>query len=122
MPEVKSVREPLSWCPKYIEEFNAGKWECRNFDARDSKGRIVGAAALRFTLTAEPIAMRPQKERSCLGLPPGFYYCYEPGALRDGKGFGAICRMRYFTTEAEREAAVEKYFGGAQKRAAKVRT
>jgi len=70
-----------------------------SFFVRDTKGRTVGARA------------RMWKEDG--------RFCYRPGALRNGQPFGANQPAGRFGTEAERDAAVEKYFTGARKRAAK---
>lgn len=104
--------------------------EVRDFDARDSKGRVIGGRALilSFTyraLTDDEIAANSGKfgysgtviepERAARTL-----FGMRPHALRDGAAFGAyhgVSAMRDTLEEAQADAV--KYFEGAAKRAEK---
>ena len=98
----------------------------KTFDAIDSKGRKVGASVWKYSQVLTPV---PQAEidRGWFGfiyegeeaLSDTTIFAYEPRALRDGESFGASHRTHYFRTEAERDAACDKYFASAEKRAAK---
>jgi hypothetical protein len=98
--------------------------ERRDFGVRDSKGRAIGGLVQRYTVETR---LRTDADGDygivyMLDAQPGTFYCYKPHATRDGKSFGAIQPSVWFATAAERDAAVEKYFAGAAKRAPKVRT
>jgi hypothetical protein len=97
------------------------------FNIADSKGRKVGASAMIFSQVLQPV---PQEEIDRGGwfhwvmegaeeLSGTTVYGYEPQALRDGNFFGSSHACKRFFTEAERDAAVAKYFANAEKRAAK---
>lgn len=94
--------------------------EQRNFGVKDSKGRVVGGRVSRITLTTTPVKSAYAEKSWRMVIEPGVYHTYEPSATRNGALFGASQRRRWFTTEAECQAAIEKYFSDAAKRAAKL--
>lgn len=99
----------------------------RNFDFVDSKRRTIGASAWKWSQVLTPV---PQEEidRGWFGfiyegeesLNGTTVFAYQPHGLRAGEYFGASQGTFYFRTEAERDAAAEKYFKNAEKRAAKL--
>jgi hypothetical protein len=88
-----------------------------SFGVVDCKGRVIGAHAWTFELDFVEIS---QDAPSYYTMEPGHYFVFCPQAIRDRVSFGAIQRDRYFKTEAERDAAVNKYLIDARKRAVKL--
>lgn len=89
----------------------------RAFDYVDSKGRRIGG---RVSLSTVNVVADETGDSSLLARDwLGFRFVACPGALRDGRSFGAIQRNHYFETVEERDAYVVKYFRDAEKRAAK---
>jgi len=94
--------------------------EVREFNHRDRLGRLIGARADRSTVSYVDLTEAELETRRCWNcIPAGTYFAFQPSALRNGRHYGASQREQLFTTEAEREAAVAKYFRDAEKRAAK---
>ncbi len=93
------------------------KYEKRNFDVVDAKGRVIGGSVK--TWTEERVVS--DAKTNWLSSWVGIKYFYEPHALRDGQYFGAIQNCKCFDTADERDAAVEKYFANATKRAVKAK-
>lgn len=87
----------------------------RTFADLDKKGRTIGGI-----VTLREVDMAPGEDQygSYCNMEPGHYFTMTPQATRNGSGYGASQFTRYFKTEAERTAAVEKYFADAAKRAA----
>lgn len=107
-----------------ISDVRTGQ-ETREFDAVDTKGRRFGAAATKTTQvyetqqraiwpTAHNLANANENRR-----PDGTYYAFRPTAMRGGDFFGASHGENIYASEAERDAAVERYFADAEKRALK---
>lgn len=74
----------------------------RNFGYLDRMGRLIGA---RVRIQDNIVPDRP--------------FSFVPTATRNGKRYGATSDFRCFRSAAERDAAIEKYFADAEKRAAK---
>lgn len=98
----------------------------RHFDAFDNKGRQFGAMVRKFrcAYVADEVELWdfPQNIKSATKRAERAgrtYYGFRPHALRDGALFGASHGEQHFSTAAERDAAVEKYFAQAEKRAMK---
>jgi hypothetical protein len=87
--------------------------QTQEYDATDRFGRRIGARASLETV------VWVEDEKGWSSVPAGTYYVFKPHALRDGKSYGASQPAQQFATQAERQAAVNKYFLGAQKRALK---
>ena len=87
----------------------------RFFGITDSKGRRVGA--LVWLGVGEFIPAVPG--RTTWSTPVGSYFTARPSATRDSYEFGPAQRERFFATARERDAWVEKYFAGAERRAIK---
>jgi hypothetical protein len=84
------------------------------FGCSDGKGRWVGAIIYR--------SLDDGQEDQCgyPGYEPGLYYTFRPMAARNGLPYGGGRQPHYhFKSEAEREAAIEKYLASAKKRALK---
>lgn len=88
--------------------------ETRNFDAIDTKGRRFGARARVVLETRTPVTGGHRLSKWL-----GQQYRLDVHALRDGVSFGAGGNHTYHATLADAEAAVEKYFAGAEQRALK---
>lgn len=86
----------------------------RNFDAKDSRGRVIGG---RVVIREEVRAVEAGSSRLSKWIGTKISIC--PQALRDGVDFGACQAERYFDTIEEARAAAEDYFAKAIKRAAK---
>lgn len=88
----------------------------RDFGVLDRKGRSIGA-----TVWLREVGMAEGKSAhgSYYNMAPGHYFVMTVQATRAGVAYGACQQRQYFKTEAERDAAVEKYFREAAKRAAK---
>lgn len=80
------------------------------FGIYDNKKREIGA----LVYTWQHTAPRWYGDTQVVG----FYY-FRPQAMRGGETFGACKPPQGFRTEAERDAAVAKYFRGARERAHK---
>lgn len=94
----------------------------RTFDAKDSKGRVLGSIVWMGTSEVaeqkNPNGCYYRVEASAIGTTQFFM---EPHALRNGEQFGALQRRRYFPTIEARDAAVAAYFLNAEKRATRAR-
>jgi hypothetical protein len=89
----------------------------RSFGVLDAKGREIGGSIsigreIRTPRLAEAKGYSITKE--C-----GEWLTASPGALRDGKRFGSSHGWQYFSSQAELDAYVAKYFADAEKRARK---
>lgn len=94
---------------------------CRNFDARDSKGRVIGARA---SLWEVDFTLIPESEARDLRFgfvrhEPGHFFAFEPHALRDGAAYGSSHGYKTFSSREDRDVAVARYFREAEKRAAR---
>lgn len=92
----------------------------REFDAVDSKGRRLGAAAHKFT------GVRVHKPRMLYVCTPqeqldpaGPVWGFSPSSRRNGEHFGASQSCRWFETAEQRDEAIAKYLAQAEKAAAK---
>lgn len=103
---------------------NTGRVE-RAFDAWDSKGRRIGARANLLeadrTIFTTSVWV-PDGQEAPPPKPAAHVYGFWPCATRDGEWFGASHPCSWFDTTAERDAAIAKYFAGAEKRAMKANT
>lgn len=93
------------------------KIDARETAHKDRKGRVIGGLVQTATVTHVPV-----EEGQTWGyrrVAGSVVYTYTPSATRDGQRYGASQAMCDFDTAAERDAAVEKYFAGVAKRAAK---
>ena len=88
----------------------------RSFGVKDRLGREIGASAYLFEAT---FALAEDDSRCGYFVTPGHYFGFCPQATRNGLKYGAVQSDVYFATAEERDAAVEAYFAGAAKRAAK---
>lgn len=90
--------------------------EAHDFNVCDSRGRLIGAVI--YYREIELVEAAPET-RSWYNHPAGYWYTATMQATRDGKPYGASQTRRWFATEAEREAAVNKYLADARKRVEK---
>ena len=88
--------------------------DVRDFDAVDTKGRRFGAR-IRISLERRDGKVDGHSLSTWLGQK----YRLEVQALRGGVSFGGGCNDTYHATLADAQAAAEKYFIGAEKRALK---
>lgn len=86
--------------------------EDRNFDAVDKKGRRFGAR-IRISLERRDAKVDGRSLSTWLGQK----YLLRVQALRGGASYGGGYNNTYHTTLADAQAAAEKYFIGAEKRA-----
>jgi len=108
----------------------------RDFGITDSKGRKLGARASTRDLCLTVAEYQDYGDRGSprlgkakehgvewlrTGTPDGPCFTLHVAATRDGADFGASQPCRHFRTRAERDAALERYFRDAAKRAAKGR-
>lgn len=91
----------------------------RDFGVTDQRGRRMGGIAFLATAVYSPLSADALPYASYTTIEPGTYYAFTPHATRNGERYGACQHTKLFATEAERAIAVEKYFAGAQKRAAR---
>lgn len=101
-----------------------GETIARTFDAFDTKGRQFGArvrlTTYEYAETTSEVWNSPRTIDWLKNQPaPGTHYGFRPHAERGGKSYGASQGDRIFPTEAERDAAVEKYFATAERGALK---
>lgn len=105
--------------------FEQGPREVRETCHSDRFGRLIGGQVYRFAANAVALA---EGETAPAGwsrwsvsesIPTGPVFGYIPGATRNGEHYGASQGRRFFSTEAARDAAVEKYFADVEKRARK---
>lgn len=90
------------------------------FGVKDNKGREIGARVTIFEIEFVALNHELAEFERYSPNPSGRVFSYDPTALRNGRPFGAgFQHGGYFATAAERDAAVEKYFKGARKRAEK---
>lgn len=75
--------------------------EIREFNAKDPKGRIIGAKA---------VAWNGEKDGHTA-------YFFQPQGMRGGFEYGAMQRTQVFYNEFQRSLAILNYFKGAEKRA-----
>lgn len=101
---------------KTERKFTPEVYEHFEFPYVDSRGRKVGARIARFEATYTEVG---QDARSWYSRAPGHYFAFHPWATRNGQRYGASQREQFFSTEAEREAAIQKYLKAAFKRASK---
>lgn len=103
---------------KVTDILNEGT-ERHEFEARDSRGRVIGSRITFSVVTFEPLTAEETGKRGYYTIVPGTYYVVDTHATRDGKDYGAIQPDQRFTTELDRFNYVEKYLATAEKRAAK---
>lgn len=108
-------------------EFNV----TQDFGVTDKKGRALGASVALFECDYVQVAVKleqsysgpyvvdadPSEHYCPLQVEPGHVWGFIPCSTRDGDGFGACQSERYFRSQEERDAAVEKYFKSARNRA-----
>lgn len=93
------------------------KTDLRETCHKDSKGRLIGGLVQTATVTHVPV---PEGQSWGYRRVAGsVVYTYTPCATRDGVHYGASHAPVDFDTAEARDAAVEKYFAGVAKRAAK---
>lgn len=88
----------------------------RDFGVQDRFGRKIGAAAVTYETTYVELE---DQTNGGYTQPAGHYFTFRPCATRNGIGYGASQGRHNFKTIEERQAAIDKYFAGAQKRAIK---
>lgn len=100
--------------------------EVRETAEQDRLGRQIGGRVHRFAtnMVRRDEGALPGDWRHFLrpvkGLPPsGPVFGFIPSATRNKRPYGASQPFRLFGSEAEREAAIEDYFRGVARRAAK---
>lgn len=103
--------------------------EIRETAFRDSRGRLAGGSVRRADYAARLLAdgekMVHTPGASYWSAPSvgigedGRTYAFRPHSTRDGKAYGATQAQKFYATPAERDAAVEAYFVGMEKRARK---
>lgn len=86
--------------------------DSRDFDAIDTKGRRFGARARIYLERRDAKA-----DGHSLSTWLGQKYCLRVQALRNGISYGGGFNQTYHATLAEAQAAAEKYFISAEKRA-----
>jgi hypothetical protein len=86
---------------------------------RDRLGRVIGGRASTWSAWYELTGEPERADGRCWYLPEGQVWAFCPHATRDGIVYGASQSDQFYATEAERDAAVELYFVGMEKRAAK---
>jgi hypothetical protein len=92
--------------------------EVIDFNRKDKKGRAIGARIYRGVATfVDFVEGDGRLFAFCTNRPAGDYLWYSQQATRNGNIFGPAQPYHYFDTEAEREAAIQKYLKGARKRA-----
>lgn len=89
--------------------------ETRDFGVVDRWGRRIGASAALYSA----VYVATPGGSSGWNIAPGTYFCFCPGATRNGEHYGAAQQTRRFATEDERDAAVQAYFAAAAKRVAR---
>lgn len=92
------------------------------YPAVDKQMRTIGADAVTYELDYVEATAEELVKFAAYGLSSkaaGHYFAFYPSATRDGHHFGAAKPEQLFSTAAARDAAIDKYFAGAQKRAAK---
>ena len=94
------------------------------FGIADSKDREIGAKATVLeadfvAATAEELVKIAAGRLSFYVENPGHYFGFRPHATRNGQDFGASHHDQLFLTARARDAAVEKYFTNARRRAIK---
>lgn len=89
--------------------------EARQWGTHDRLGRLIGNTVTTYEVTFAPA---PEDARSwSYTMVPGLYFAMYSQATRNGERHQASSREQFFTTAAERDAAVAKHFKGAEKRA-----
>ena len=88
--------------------------EKHSFGYADKAGRALGCIVSYTLATFEQI---PDSARLFYNVKPGRYFAWNGQVTRNGAEFGAIQPTHYCETEAERDAAVQKYIANAKKRA-----
>ena len=92
--------------------------EVHDFGVKDTRGRAIGAKV--YYREIELVEFTPEQYQVYYALPAGYYYVATMRATRNGADYGASQPRKYFTTEAERDAAVAKYLKQARSRALKL--
>lgn len=102
--------------------------QVRDFGVVDKKGRKLGATCFTGTLVRRGVFLTAEQKANRYGgrgyvcdpaLLGKLVYWYRPNATRNGVGFGASQQEKEFSTAAERDAAVAKYWKGAERTARK---
>lgn len=89
------------------------KSEIRETAHHDSRGRLIGGQV--WTWESDWV----ECDRLGWSVEPGHYFSFTTHSTRDRVNYGASQKTYRFASAAERDAAVEKYFVGVAKRAAK---
>ena len=104
----------------YITSTETIDGETLDFGIWDNKGRSVGCTVHIERVNIEVREREPDTTFLDMGLlEDGAVYRFRPQSTRDGEKFGASQMERYFKTEEEVYAAVEKYTSKAKDRAIK---
>lgn len=85
----------------------------------DRWGRLIGGRASTWEEHHEETGEPARADGRGFYRPAGHLFAFEPHAMRSGEVYGASQSTQYFTTAASRDAAVESYFVGMEKRARK---
>lgn len=91
-----------------------------DFGVADAKGRKIGGYVVHYEGFRKIVEWElwegsPEVEV----LREGHVYGFRPQATRNGEPYGASQNTRWFTSKAERDAAVAKYFNSARNAARK---
>jgi len=87
------------------------------YDSTKAEGRrTIGAMVRRFTRT---FTSPSDPAGAYFAYPEGTYYGLYVSSTRNGYSYGAYVSPRFFDTAEDRDAAAEKYFKAAEKRARK---
>ncbi len=87
-----------------------------DFGIGDPKGRSIGA---RISTWEETFTAAPVDVHYWSNIKPGTYKCLRTWTTRAGHTFGPVQRPKYFDTQEERNAEIERYTEYARKAAIK---
>jgi len=93
--------------------------EVRETAHADRWGRLIGGRASTWEEHHEVTGEPDRADGRPWHKPAGHLWAFEPHAMRAGKGYGAIQTTQYYASEADRDAAVARYFVNMEKRARK---
>jgi len=101
-------------------EYQNQDTRAERFGVADYKGREIGGMVDTFEFDFTPMSAAEEATEASWDQAPGHYFGFRPHATRNGQRFGALQRKQLFLTAGARDAAVEKYFRNARKRAEKI--
>jgi hypothetical protein len=90
--------------------------EIRHFGVRDAKGREIGG---RVQLIEKTLVPTTDRSNNRITKKAGRWLWVRPHALRDGIAYGAYQHGKRYASMEAAEAAIEKYFRDAERRAQK---